>query len=284
MNGVAASSDGRSVSSVCLIVDRPDHPVIAATVERLALEHRVSLMDVRSVRPDEASAAAPRADVYLLKSHTPWAIEHARELETRGARVVNTPAATESCRDRVVMARRLADGDLPSPRTAGFDSFRSLVDGRTSLTFPLIVKSRHSRRGDLVTKVLGHAELDELASRWGDEPIVVQEFLGSDGWDWKVWVIGGNVAVARRRTALEEHRGDDHPVQLDSLEAGWLRLVRDVGAAFGLELYGVDLLATERGPVVVDVNAFPGFRSVHGAAELLVDYVDGARAAGRSFA
>jgi ribosomal protein S6--L-glutamate ligase len=264
-----------AVSSVCFLVDRPDHPVIAATVERLALEHRVSLVDVLSVRPEEAPAAPPRADVYLLKSHTPWAIEHARLLEAGGARVVNTPAATESCRDRVLMARRLADAGVPCPRTAGFDSLRSLVDGRQVPTFPLIVKSRHSRRGDLVAKVADAAELHELASRWADEPVVVQEFLGGDGWDWKVWVIGGTVSVARRRTALEEGRGDDLPVRLDQLPDGWLRLVREVGVAFGLELFGVDVLATERGPVVVDVNAFPGYRSVRGAAELLADYVDG---------
>ena len=32
--------------------------------------------------------------------------------------------------------------------------------------------------------------------------------------------------------------------------------------AFGLQAYGVDLLLTSEGPVVVDVNAFPGFRSM----------------------
>jgi ribosomal protein S6--L-glutamate ligase len=277
----------RSISSVCFIVDRRDHPVIAATAERLALEHRVSIIDAQALRAREAHARPrdPRADVYLLKSRAPWAIQRAREFEARGARVVNTPAATAACRDRVRMARRLAHAGVPCPPTTSFASLLSLRDGQTRPRFPFVVKSRHSRRGDLVAKVTGVAELGTLAPRWAGEPIVVQEFVPGDGWDWKLWMIGGAAAAARRRTTLEEGRGDDLPVQLDRLPIGWLELARKIGTRFGLELYGVDLLATERGPVVVDVNAFPGFRSVPSAPERLASFIDaaleGGSAAGR---
>jgi ribosomal protein S6--L-glutamate ligase len=138
------------------------------------------------------------------------------------------------------------------------------------------VKSRRSRRGDLVAKVSRVAELHELAARWPDEPVIVQEYLPGDGWDWKLWVLGDHLAVARRRTALDEVRGEDRPVQLNRLPAGWLQLARDIGALFGLELYGVDVLATQRGPVAVDVNAFPGYRSVHDAPAHLARFVDAA--------
>jgi len=41
-----------------------------------------------------------------------------------------------------------------------------------------------------------------------------------------------------------------------------------------LRLYGVDLLVTEHGPIIVDVNSFPGFRGVPGADDALVDLVE----------
>lgn len=274
--------------NLCFIVDRRDHPVITATAERLALEHRVSIVDAQALRVTEAQARAraPRMDVYLLKSGAPAAIERARELEARGACVVNTPAATEACRDRVLMARLLADADLPCPQTTGFASLVSLRDGQTRPPFPLVVKSRYSRRGDLVAKVSGVAELRELALRWADEPIVVQEFVANDGMDWKLWVIGGNAAAARRRTALEEERGNDLPVELHHVPRDCLRLAGQIATRFGLELYGVDLLETERGPIVVDVNAFPGYRGVPGAPGTLADFIEGAfergSAAGRT--
>jgi ribosomal protein S6--L-glutamate ligase len=39
-------------------------------------------------------------------------------------------------------------------------------------------------------------------------------------------------------------------------------------------LYGVDLLITEHGPMIVDVNGFPGFRGVPGADSALVGLVE----------
>jgi ribosomal protein S6--L-glutamate ligase len=274
MTRVGTSQGARRSSSVCFVVDR-DHPVITATAERVSREHPVAIIDPQACPRD----ADPIADVYLLKSHSAKAIELARKLEARGARVVNTSVATETCVDRVLTSSRMQIAGLPWPRTASFACLHSLVSQPSRdrpLRLPLVVKSRRSRRGDLVAKVSRTAELDELDALWADEPVIVQEFLAGDGWDWKLWVIGNHLAGARRRTALEESRGEDHPVQLDDLPAGWLKLARDVGALFGLELYGVDVLATARGPVVVDVNAFPGYRSVRDAPAHLASFVDGA--------
>jgi ribosomal protein S6--L-glutamate ligase len=48
-----------------------------------------------------------------------------------------------------------------------------------------------------------------------------------------------------------------------------------VGREFELSLYGVDLLVTARGPVVVDVNAFPGYGGVPGASAALAAFAEG---------
>jgi ribosomal protein S6--L-glutamate ligase len=50
--------------------------------------------------------------------------------------------------------------------------------------------------------------------------------------------------------------------------------VLELGRAFNLRLYGVDLLITERGPIIVDINSFPGFRGVPGADHALVALVE----------
>ena len=51
--------------------------------------------------------------------------------------------------------------------------------------------------------------------------------------------------------------------------------VRDIalrcGRAFGLGLYGLDIIEGPDGPVVVDLNYSPGFRGVPDAAQLLTD-------------
>ena len=53
-----------------------------------------------------------------------------------------------------------------------------------------------------------------------------------------------------------------------------MRITLTIGNVFDLRLYGVDLLVTEHGPIIVDVNSFPGFRGVPGADDALVDLVE----------
>jgi ribosomal protein S6--L-glutamate ligase len=53
--------------------------------------------------------------------------------------------------------------------------------------------------------------------------------------------------------------------------------VRDIclrcGELFDLELYGVDLIETEDGPYVIEVNCFPGYKGVPEADRLLAEYI-----------
>jgi ribosomal protein S6--L-glutamate ligase len=57
------------------------------------------------------------------------------------------------------------------------------------------------------------------------------------------------------------------------LDARTRDIVLKCGEVLGLHLYGVDLVRTERGPFVVDVNYFPGYKGVPGAAKLIADHV-----------
>ena len=141
------------------------------------------------------------------------------------------------------------------------------------IDFPLVVKSRRSHKGDLVAAVRTVSELEELQHTWGGEPVVLQEFLANDGWDVKAWGIGERIHVGRRRSPLASDSGVSHIPEstLNACEA----IVGRARAAFGLQAYGVDLLITSNGPVVVDVNAFPGFRSMPDADLHLAELVDG---------
>ena len=258
---------------ICLLTDRPDHPVLAAAVEGLRLRHRVRVVDPQ--RLDAASQARELrdpADLYLLKSHTAAALAIAHRLEERGVPVLNGALATARCLDRVALGRLLDGSGVPAPRTWNPGRLRHLAAER-GLVLPLIVKSRQSRRGDLVARVNSAAELAALLPEWGDEPVVAQEFLPGDGWDVKLWVTGDRVFGARRRTPLEPGASRE-TLPIPELPAEWLRILERIGSVFDLSLFGVDLLLTERGPMVIDVNAFPGFRGVRGAGEALVDLVE----------
>jgi ribosomal protein S6--L-glutamate ligase len=259
---------------ICLLVDRLGHPVLEAAARELAgrRDAAVSVVDVgRAQAPDDA-------DVYLLKSRAARALTAAHRAELRGASVVNGAAATAACLDRACTALRMRHAHLPFPATWSAPTLDHLIGALSACepVWPLFVKSRRSRRGDLVRLVSSHDELIELASDWRHEPVVAQRLVRHDGWEHKVWVIGGHIHAVRRRTEPGAHGNvADTRVPCEQLPAGVAELARATGSAFGLELYGIDVLFGERGPVVVDVNPFPGFRRVPLAGQAIAAQVLG---------
>jgi len=261
--------------------ETPHHPVIGVALQKLRATHNVRLLDVRTLTGAEAIAAEeqyPLADLYLLKSHAPQALAVAHVLEQKGALVVNSWAASVACQDRVLMAQRMHDANLPWPFTRSFSTLGSLLADRetlASLSFPQIIKSYFSHRGDLVDKVDSIDQLEALAPEWSQEPIVLQEFAAGDGWDIKMWVIDQQIFAARRRTPLEPGASkEDFPISPEELPATWAHIAKEIGRVFNMRLFGIDLLMTERGPIIVDVNGFPGFRGVLGADNALVALVE----------
>ena len=269
---------------ICLIMDNPEtphHPVIGVALQQLSATHNVRLLDVRSLTDVEAIAEEekhPLADLYLLKSHAPQALAVAYALEQQAALVVNSWASSIACQDRVLMAQRMRDANLPWPFTRSFSTLGSLLADRemlASLPFPLIIKSYYSHRGDLVDKIDSIDQLEALAAEWSQEPIVLQEFAAGDGWDIKMWVIDQQIFAARRRTPLEPNASkEDFPISPEELPAAWAHIAKEIGRVFNMRLYGIDLLITEHGPMIVDVNGFPGFRGVPGADSALVALVE----------
>ena len=269
---------------ICLIMDNPEtprHPVIAVALQQLSAAHSIRLLDVRPLTGAEAIAEEEKylmADLYLLKSHAPQALDVAHALEQKGALVVNSWASSVACQDRVLMAERMREANLPWPNTWSFSTLGNMLNKRdvlTSLPFPLIIKSYYSHRGDLVDKVDSVEQLEALAAEWSQEPVVLQEFAAGDGWDIKMWVIDQKIFAARRRTPLEPNASkEDFPIAPEELPGEWAHIAKEIGRVFNMRLYGVDLLITGHGPMIVDVNGFPGFRGVPGADSALVGLVE----------
>lgn len=270
--------------NVCLIIDNPEtphHPVIGVACQKLGEKHDIRLLDVRTLTGEQAIAQEqiyPQANLYLLKSHARQALEVAHFLEQRGALVVNSWASSLACQDRVLMSQQMGEARLPWPHTEYFPCLESLLAQSnllSRLAFPLIVKSHYSHRGDLVSKISSVEELQSLAPQWRKEPIVIQKFVAGDGWDIKLWVIDQQIFAARRRTPLIAGASkEDIPLKPEKLPEDWIGMTLAIGRAFGLRLYGVDLLVSEAGPVIVDVNSFPGFRGVPEASDALVELIE----------
>jgi glutathione synthase/RimK-type ligase-like ATP-grasp enzyme len=134
---------------------------------------------------------------------------------------------------------------------------------------PLIVKPCMGWRGIGVKIIRTPADVKALPAPEG--PMLVQEFLAGTGEDLRLYVAGEQVYAIRKPFSATSYSVPGRSCAVTPQE-------RDIalrcGRAFGLGLYGLDLIETPQGPSVVDVNCFPGYKGAPGAAEAVADYIE----------
>ena len=100
--------------------------------------------------------------------------------------------------------------------------------------------------------------------------VIVQEFIQeAKGEDVRAFVVDGQIVGAMKRVGREgEFRSNLHrggKAELIDLTAEECRMALHAARALGLHVAGVDLLQSERGPLVIEVNASPGLEGIEKA-------------------
>lgn len=227
--------------------------------------------EVDSAIPEEVVTRPDRLevehDLYLLKSHTELALSLAGVLDTLGAELLNPYASCITTQDKIVASRRLRAAGVPTPR--------SWVTGDLSLLHPvaeetpLLLKPYRGHRGAGIAIVRNASELAALPPP--AEPMLVQEHVAGSGEDVKVYVVGDDVFAVRKEFSATSFTRPGRPCPVDD---ELRRIALACGHVLGLGLYGLDVLETDAGPVVVDVNYFPGYKGVPDVAPLIADYIE----------
>ena len=225
---------------------------------------------VDTVDPDagcfDLTRLEPRSDVYVLKSGTEAALSFAGALQARGAHLINPYPVAAACRDKIVQTRVLAAAGVPVPAcwlTTDPSRLRSeLAAG------PLILKDPRGSQGRGLAVVHREEELDALAM---GTPWLAMRYHRPEGHDLKLYRIGDEVFGVERvfpaRTYAEK-LGRPFTV------TGELReVVLRCGEAFGISVYGVDVIRSRGEQWVVDMSSFPGFKGVPDAGSRIATQV-----------
>ena len=214
-------------------------------------------------------------DLYVLHQIDGFALSLAGALHTQGAAIVNPYPVTLALRDKIVMSRILQTAGVRTPATyvtSHPDKLAPLLEAG-----PLIVKPYKGTDGHGIRVVRSAAELADVPhgkedkERHGKEPVFAQRYHPPQGRDRKMYVIGGRIfgvkKVFPRRTEAEKH-GEPFTPTPELCE-----IVVRCGQAFGIDLYGVDIVESDGTPYVVDMSSIPGFKGVPDAPLRLVKYL-----------
>jgi ribosomal protein S6--L-glutamate ligase len=207
-------------------------------------------------------------DVVISRSRNALGLAMLAYLEAAGVPCINSYRAVQRARNKADVALALGPAGVPCAPTILADRTSVLAE-LPGEWYPLILKSTFGDNSQGLRLIRRPEEL--LDVRWGDELALAQHYVPNDGYDLKLYVCGGQVFGMRKPSPLNADPGAAAvPIEPD---AAMRRVALACGSALGLEIYGVDAIATPDGPLVIEVNEFPNFTQVPGAAACITAYI-----------
>ena len=196
-----------------------------------------------------------------------------RQFEMMGTFPVNESVAISRSRDKLRATQLLARKGIGLPVT-GFAYSPSDVDDLIKMVGgpPLVVKLLEGTQGVgvVLAETYQAAESVIQAFMGLEKAIMVQEFIGeAKGADIRCFVVGGKMIAAMKRQGADGdfrsnlHRGGSAQVVKVTPEER-STAVR-AAKVMGLNVAGVDMLRSNHGPVVMEVNSSPGLRGIETA-------------------
>ncbi|MFL3014665.1 MAG: 30S ribosomal protein S6--L-glutamate ligase [Candidatus Neomarinimicrobiota bacterium] len=203
-------------------------------------------------------------------SNTFYGTAVVKQFEMMNSYCCNTSDAIANSRDKLRSLQILAEAGINMPIT-GFASHTKDIEGviESVGSTPLIMKLLQGTQGQgiVLAETRKAAESVMSAFRQLDADIMVQEFIKeSAGEDIRAFVVGNKVVASMKRTAPEgEFRSNVHRGgTMEKVQLTYEEEEMSVNASkiLGLSIAGVDLMRSNRGPLILEVNSSPGLQGI----------------------
>jgi ribosomal protein S6--L-glutamate ligase len=223
----------------------------------------------------------------IAQSYTKYGTAVVRQFESQGSYTTASSIAITRSRDKLRAYQILAKAGVSIPRTvfaretANFEDVVSLAGGT-----PLIIKVARGTHGNGVVLAETPKAAKAVMQAFYVENVsfLVQEFVKeSAGEDIRALVVGSRVVASIKRQSLDDdfrsntHQGGfGQPVKMTDEEK---KTAIRAAKAMGLPICGVDMMRSERGPLVLEVNSSasiktPELITKRDVATKIIEYVE----------
>ena len=258
------------------------------------VDHVRCFMDITSSQPSihyrgeefvssDFDAVIPR----IGASVTFYGAAVVRQFEMMGVYSVNESVAISRSRDKLRSMQLLSGKEIGIPTTA-FANSPDDVNGliREVGGAPLVIKLLEGTQGIgvVLAETKKAAESVIQAFMGLNSNILIQEFIKeAGGSDIRCLVVGGKVIAAMKRTAQAgEFRSNLHlggTAEIVSITELERQTALSAAKALGLNVCGIDLLRSDRGPLIMEVNSSPGLRGIEEAtgkdiARTIIEFIE----------
>ncbi len=232
---------------------------------------------------DDFDAVIPR----IMPEMTRYGTAVLRQFEMMGVYTPIKSIAISRSRDKLRTSQILSKSHVGIPKTifaretSDVDDLIEQIGGA-----PLIIKLASGTQGNgvVLAETKKAAKSVIQAFYVTNTSILIQEFIAeSAGTDIRAFVVGNQVVASMKRQSLDDdfrsniHQGGvGTPIKLTEEEK---KVALRAAKAMGLPICGVDLMRTNRGPLVLEVNSSPGLEGIETAtkrnvAGKIIEYVE----------
>lgn len=255
---------------------------LAFVTSRLRVEEKLLMAALK-----DRGAAYERVDdatLCLEAGHTvetPWPVVWNRSLsfgrtlygtqtlEAQGSLCVNTSEVVATCGDKLQTSLAFASAGLRTPRTLVAFTIESALEACETLGFPCVLKPVVGSWGRLVARLdsrtAAEAVLEDrtVLGSWQHQIFYIQEYIEKPGRDARAFVVGDECIAAIWRYSdhwiTNTARGGRVESAPQDGELGHLAV--EAASAVGGGILAVDLIETEDGLSVLEVNHSGEFRN-----------------------
>jgi ribosomal protein S6--L-glutamate ligase len=257
----------------CFIVEeqyrREPMPLVIAD-QLLQWGHTVDVLEPQSMVISLTELIDYGYDAFVLKTIADGpGMSILEAAEAVGIPTINSSRAIRLVRDKAVAAAFAQAHGLPIPPTY-FVAHPRLLKQIPPEDYPIIVKPSNGSSCKGIYRLNSPDELIDLViAEANDSFFLAQRYAENTGFDMKLYVTGKEVFAVAKKSPLH----DEVVERVIPLTPQMRKLALDVGKLFGLDIYGLDVVETTQGLVVVDINDFPSFGMVPRAVARVSEYI-----------
>jgi RimK family alpha-L-glutamate ligase len=186
--------------------------------------------------------------------------------------IINSPECMEISTDKMLTSLLLKKNNISTPDTIVCEDEKIALDAYHKLGEDIVVKPMYGSKGTGVTRVNNEGFAEYLFYNLArmDEPFYIQKYIEHNNKDIRAFVIGGQVVASMERIGTDWRTNiakgaQGVAIKLD--EEGCEMAIKSTEIVKG-EVMGVDLIKTEEGYSIIEINAVPGINGIQEATNL----------------
>ena len=195
-----------------------------------------------------------------------------RSIEEYGIRLINSREALELASDKFLTSVILEKNNIPTPKTIICEDPHEALESFEELGGDVVLKPLFGSKGIGITRLNDKSFAENVIYSLGhlNEIFYLQEFIEHYNQDIRILIIGDNAIAGMYRVSDNWKTNIHAGARMEHIEltTELKELAINAAKAVKTEIAGVDIIESEKGLYVLEVNSIPGFTALQKVTDI----------------